>query len=71
MHILHCVSPKRTTALRLDEDLLEAMRSYKKVEGIPVTTQIERATREWLKRRGVTISPKKTDRKRVATRRRP
>jgi hypothetical protein len=46
------MSPKTTTALRLDDELLEAMRSVKATEGIPVTTQIEMAVREWLAKRG-------------------
>lgn len=56
------------TAIRLDQQLLEAMRQVKDTEGIPVTAQIELATREWLKRRGITV---KTERKRADTRRRP
>jgi hypothetical protein len=62
------MSPKEATALRLDVDLLEAMRKVKEAEGIPVTTQIELGVREWLKRRGVVV---KTERRRAATRRRP
>jgi hypothetical protein len=62
------VSPKETTAFRLDTTLLAAMRGVKDREGIPVTTQIEMAVREWLTRRG-TIE--KADRKRAQTRKRP
>jgi len=54
------MSPRKTAAFRLDIDLLEAMRRYKDKEGIPVTTQIEKATREWLKKRGVTVQAGKT-----------
>jgi hypothetical protein len=46
------MSPKTPTALRLDDDLLEAMRTVKATEGIPMTTQIEMAVREWLTKRG-------------------
>lgn len=49
------VSPKTTTALRLDNALLEAMRRVKATDGVPVTTQIEMAVRVWLKKRGVTV----------------
>ena len=63
------VSPKETTSLRIDEDLLEAMRRVKDTEGIPVTTQFEMAAREWLKNLGITV--KKADRKRPARRKRP
>ena len=58
---------KENTALRLDADLLAAMRRLKETRGIPVTTQIEFAVREWLKREGVVV---KTERKRAATRKR-
>jgi hypothetical protein len=45
------MSPKTTTALRLDSELLQAMRQVKHAQGIPVTTQIEMAVREWLAKR--------------------
>ena len=65
--ITRTMSPKTKTALRLDDDLLTAMRKVKATEGIPVTTQIEMAVREWLTKRG-TI---KTGRKRAGARKRP
>jgi hypothetical protein len=43
---------KELTALRLDVDLLAAMRRVKVREGIPVTTQIEFAIRKWLAAKG-------------------
>ena len=66
------MSPKQTTALRLDGALLDAMRAVRESEGVPITTQIEMATREWLAKRGVSVKKavKKTDRKRAATRKR-
>ena len=62
------MSPKEATALRLDTLLLEAMRAVKETEGIPVTTQIDLAVRDWLKKRGVVV---KSERKRARTRKRP
>jgi hypothetical protein len=53
---------KETTALRLDTTLLEAMRRVKLQDGIPVTTQIEMAVREWLVKRGAL---KNADRRRA------
>lgn len=61
------MSPKETTALRLDTELLEAMRQVRDKEGIPVTSQIEISVREWLTKRGALD---KAARKRAATRRR-
>lgn len=69
IHFQQTMSPKETTALRLDAALLEAMRQLKDKEGIPVTTQLEMAAREWLKRRGIIVP--KAERKRAVTRKRP
>lgn len=63
------MSPKIDTALRLDADLVAAMRHVKEQDGVPMTTQIEKAVAEWLKRRGVVVKMK-TERKRPASRRR-
>ena len=43
------------------------MRTVKDTQGVPVTTQIEMAVREWLKKRGVIVKP---ERKRAVTRKR-
>jgi hypothetical protein len=61
------MSPKVTTAFRLDADLLEAMRQVKDRDGVPVTTQVEMAVRAWLTKRGVHVT---SARKRPATRKR-
>lgn len=63
------MSPKEATTLRIDVDVLEAMRAVKETEGIPVTVQLEMAAKEWLAKRGVIV--RKTERKRAVTRRRP
>ena len=47
--------PKTLTALRLDPDLLDAMRRVKAQEGIPMAVQVDFACREWLKRKGVKV----------------
>lgn len=63
------MSPKEATALRIDVDLMVAMRQLKAKTGIPVTTQLEMAVRAWLKsEHGVIV---KSDRKRVGARKRP
>jgi hypothetical protein len=64
------MSPKQPTALRIDVDLMNAMRDLKDQKGIPVTTQLEMAVRAWLKNEyGIVV--KKSERKRAATRKRP
>jgi hypothetical protein len=49
------VSPKDKTALRLEPGLLAALREIKAREGIPVTTQIEFAIRDWLVKKGTPV----------------
>lgn len=74
MSIQHAVespltmSPKETTALRIDVDLLAAMRRLKDDKGVPVTTQIEMAVRDWLRREyGIVV--KKAPNRRAVTQR--
>jgi len=61
------MSPKEMISVRLDPALLKVMRAVKAEEGIPVAVQLEKAAREWLERRGLTM---KAERKRAVTRRR-
>ena len=61
------MSAKETTAFRLKVELLAAMRQVKEREGIPVTTQVEMAVRDWLKKRGTVV---KSTRTAAATRKR-
>jgi hypothetical protein len=50
-------------------DLIAAMRRLKEGRGIPVTTQIEKAVKVWLKREyGIVVE--KSDRKRARTHKR-
>lgn len=64
------MSPKEFTSFRLDERLMQAMRDVRDNEGLPMTTQVELAVREWLQKRGAIIA-KKPERKRASTRKRP
>lgn len=65
--MLGTMSPKEATALRIDVDLMTAMRDLKDRKGIPVTTQLEMAVRAWLKaEHGIIV--KKAERKRPASR---
>ena len=60
---------KETTAFRLNVELLEAMRQVKERDGIPVTTQVEMAVRDWLKKRGtVRMSARKAAARKSAKR---
>jgi hypothetical protein len=60
----------------VDRDLVDAMHRLKRARGVQLRTQINAALREWLNERADawplagTEGVKKTERKRVATRRR-
>jgi hypothetical protein len=62
------MSPKELTAFRFDAALLDGLRAVKERDGIPIAEQVRRAVEAWLDSRGVTV--KKTERKRVAARKR-
>jgi hypothetical protein len=63
------MSPKELTALRIDPELLDGLRTIKERDGVPVSEQIRRALQAWLKANGVDVV-KKPERKRAATRKR-
>jgi hypothetical protein len=58
-------APLRPITFRLDADLIAGLQQVKTRDGIPVSEQVRRAVRWWLKEKGVTV---KTDRTRAATR---
>lgn len=61
-------SQKRQTAFRIEPEILEGLQAVKDRDGIPISEQVRRALREWLKRSGVNL---KTERPRASTRKRP
>jgi hypothetical protein len=60
-------SRKKQTAFRIEPEILDGLQRVKARDGIPLSEQVRRALREWLGRRGVTIT---AERKRVSPRRR-
>ena len=58
------MTPKRPYTLKIDEELLAAIREIRIREGIPESEQIRRGIRMWLESRG------EADRKRAGTRKR-
>lgn len=54
--------------MRLDPAVLDALREYKRLHGVPLAVQVERAVTDWLSRRGLKL---KAERKRANTRKRP
>jgi hypothetical protein len=59
----------RPATFRLETEILDALQRVKDQDGIPVSEQVRRALAAWLKSKNVSV--KKTERKRVATRKRP
>lgn len=62
------MTPLRQTAFRIPDELLDAMQRVKDEKGVPFSTQVRFALREWLKANGVHIE--KSERKRAVTRKR-
>ena len=63
------VSPKKPYTLKIDPELLEALREIKTRDGIAESEQIRRGIQLWLKSKGY-MSPR-AERKRAVTRKRP
>lgn len=66
------MSPNRMASFRLDEELLEALKTVQERDGVPQTEQVRRALRAWLEERGALVPAKaqQTARKRAPTRKR-
>lgn len=61
------VSPKKPYTLKIDPELLDALRTIKIADGISESEQIRRGIKLWLAQKGAT----KAERKRASTRKRP
>jgi hypothetical protein len=62
------VSPKKAYTLKIDPELIAALRAIKARDGIGESEQIRRGIQLWLKQKGVTVKP---ERLRVRARKRP
>lgn len=62
------MTPKTASTFRIDDELLEALRTVKQRDGIPISEQVRRALLAWVESKGVQM---KSDRKRATTRKRP
>jgi hypothetical protein len=51
------MSPKELTAFRVDPEVMEGMRRVKDLDGVPLSVQLDRALRAWLKQKGISITP--------------
>ncbi len=61
------VSPKRLTAFRIDDELLNGLQAVWERDGVQPAEQVRRAIRMWLESKGII----KAERKRAVTRKRP
>lgn len=66
------MSPKELTAFRIEREIMEALRRVKDRDGVPLSVQVDRALRIWLKKNDVAVNPasKASARKHAETRRR-
>jgi Arc/MetJ-type ribon-helix-helix transcriptional regulator len=62
------MTPRRMTTFRIDDELLDGLRTVYDRDGVQVSEQVRRAIRMWLESKGVIV---KSERKRAATRKRP
>jgi len=51
------MSPKELTAFRIDPAVMDGLRRVKDRDGVPVSVQLDRALRAWLKRKRISIPP--------------
>ena len=62
------VSPKKAYTLKIDPELLDALRSVKERDGVTESEQIRRGIQLWLRSKGIKVEP---ERRRAATRKGP
>ncbi|HWW84440.1 MAG TPA: ribbon-helix-helix protein, CopG family [Vicinamibacterales bacterium] len=60
------MSPKKTTTMRIDDELLRGLQALKERDGVPISEQVRRAILAWLKAEGINV---KTAPRRAQTRR--
>ena len=50
------MSPKELTAFRIEPAVMAGLRRVKDRDGVPLSVQVDRALRAWLKAKGVTVA---------------
>jgi hypothetical protein len=51
------MSPKELTAFRIDPAIMDGLRRVKDRDGVPLSVQLDRALRAWLKQKRISIPP--------------
>jgi hypothetical protein len=46
-------STRTQTGFRIDDDIMEGLKTVKERDGVPISEQVRRALREWLRGQGV------------------
>jgi hypothetical protein len=54
------MSPKELTAFRVEADIMDGLRRVKERDGVPLSVQLDRALRAWLKEKGLRLDTAKT-----------
>jgi hypothetical protein len=49
--------PKELTAFRVDPAIMDGLRRVKDRDGVPLSVQLDRALRAWLKQKRISIAP--------------
>jgi hypothetical protein len=51
------MSPKELTAFRIDREVMDGVRRVKDRDGVPLSVQVDRALRAWLRKKGIDVKP--------------
>jgi len=62
------VPPKELTAFRIDRAVMEGVRRVKDRDGVPLSVQVDRALRAWLRKRGIDVEAAGGDNRRRSRR---
>jgi len=55
IYTMSMMSPKELTAFRLEPEIMDALRRVKDRDGVPLSFQVDRALRAWIKKKGVAV----------------
>jgi hypothetical protein len=53
--------PKELTAFRVDREVMDGVRRLKTRDGVPLSVQVDRALRAWLRKQGIEVKAAGSD----------
>ena len=62
------MSPKEMTAFRIAPEIMDGLRRVKDRDGVPLSVQVDRALRVWLKKKKVTLKTTSNQSRKAAPR---